>query len=205
MSRTAEQIITAAEEHLKTATFGLRDIESSSPEKKTAGLLNVAVFGRSATFALQNLKSIVPEFEEWYKKKQDDFATDALMKFFNALRRKIEHEAHAPKVGGIHIQHLTREMLGPPPPNAIAAFLGDKEGRSGWRVRLPDGTEKDYYVDFPMVRPIILLQDAPENESKDAVVLAAKYLAKVGAVIAEARQHFIKPPPQSSAEGQPAT
>jgi hypothetical protein len=117
------------------------------------------------------------------------------MKYFNGLRRKIEHEAHAPKVCGVHIQHLStsdmQKHFGAAPPNAVGQFIGDSQGRSGWIVRAPDGTEEHYYVDLPGVRPLIVLEDAPGAE-KDAANLAAKYISTVEAVIAEARQKFIR-------------
>lgn len=192
MPRSAKEIIAAAMEHLKTARFGLQDVNSSSAERKTAGLLNVAVFGRSATFALQNLSSVTPEFDEWYSKKQEELKADVLMTYFNKLRRKITHEAHAPRVTGIQITKFTLDMLGPAPPGAIDAFLGDSEGRSGWTIRLADGSTDKYFVDIPTVRPLIVLQDSPINGVHDAATLATMYLDKVEAVIGDAKQRFIR-------------
>lgn len=190
MTQTAAQIISAAEEHLRTARFGLQDMKV--PARRRPGLLNVIVFGRSATFALQNIKSIVPEFEDWYAKKQEEMRSDSLMKYFNELRRKIEHEAHTPGTTGVYISHFTPDMLGPAPPGAIAAFVGDKYGRSGWEVRMPDGMTEKYYVNIPSVEATMTLADAPGPGDKDAAALAEIYLEKVFSVIAEARERFVR-------------
>jgi hypothetical protein len=153
--------------------------------------LNAVVFSRMATFALQNLSSMIPEFESWYKEKQAIMRADPLMKYFNELRRKIEHEAEAPGVK-VAFSVFTPSMLGPAPSAAVASFAGDEYGRSGWMLRMPDGTFQKYFVDVPSVKAMLTLDDAPVSDDKQAATLAGIYLDRVAAVIAEAREKFVR-------------
>jgi hypothetical protein len=197
MAKTADHVIRAAEEHLRTARLGLADLKGSNPSRRKPGLYNVIVFGRSATFALQNLRSIVPEFEAWYSAKQDEMKLDAMMSFFNSLRRGIEHQAEIP--GGV-ITQITNfnsgdmHRFGPAPPGAISFFIGDENGGTGWEVINPDGTQEKYYVDLPgdIGAVEIGLANSPGGEDEPAHVIAENYLAKVGAIISEARERFIR-------------
>jgi hypothetical protein len=63
-ARSAEQVAQEAEELLQTAYFGLADLRGK-PERRS-GLRNAVVFGRNTTWALQNLRHIVPGFDDWY-------------------------------------------------------------------------------------------------------------------------------------------
>ena len=53
---------------LDTAEFGYKTLTASSPKNRLAGLMNVVVFGRAVTNALQKLRTIEPEFDNWYSK-----------------------------------------------------------------------------------------------------------------------------------------
>jgi hypothetical protein len=197
---TAEQIIVHAEQHLKTAKLGLTDTRGNNPARRSAGLMNAIVFGRSATFALQNLRSVIPEFDEWYKEKQAQMRADPLMKFFNEERRKIQHEGHIAGRGTSHIdrrlklgiENIQREF-GPAPPGAVSFFLGDHTGGSGWLVQMPDGTKEPYYVDVPkhVVNSYMTIA-APGYEHLPASDAVAVYLSRVEAILKEARTNFVR-------------
>src|SRR5205823_5952074 len=103
--RTVEQIIGEAEELLQTAKFGLEDMRK--PARRRSGLRNAVVFGRNTTWALQNLRGVVPDFDEWYGPKQEAMRTDLLMRFFHDLRTQIEKQASTPTAGRTHIESFS--------------------------------------------------------------------------------------------------
>ena len=145
--RTVDQIVGVAEELLRTARFGLEDLRSNT-ERRRAGLLNAIVFGRSATFALQNLRSVVPEFEDWYRIKREEMRQDDLMVFFNELRRKIEHAAETPGSSVGHFHHFGTSLagIGPAPPGATGFIMGDQNGGSCWVIGSTDGTPQKSFT-----------------------------------------------------------
>lgn len=67
---------------LDTAEFGYNVLIGTSPKSKLAGLMNVVVFGRAVTNALQKLRSIEPDFDNWYSKYVEEMSSDPLLKFF---------------------------------------------------------------------------------------------------------------------------
>jgi hypothetical protein len=87
--RTASHVINEAEELLQTARFGLEDMQTR-PARAKSGLRNVIVFGRAVTFALQNLRSVVPDFDAWYAPHQQAMRADPVMSYFSELRTKIK-------------------------------------------------------------------------------------------------------------------
>ena len=154
--RTTADIIKDTEMMLKMAKQGLEDLIKGPPKRKLSGLMNLTVYGRAVTNVLQNLRSInsmKPDFDAWYKKYREEMKNDPLMRYFYKLRSKIlkegllETSTHA-YIRQLRIpEDLTR--FGPPPPNAKGFFIGDNLGGSGWKIQLPDGSIKPYYVELP--------------------------------------------------------
>ena len=167
--RKTSDILKALQETLDTAEFGYIMFAKGSPPQKLLGLRNFIVFGRAVTNVLQNLKSVEPEFEEWYKKHREEMQADPLMKYFYNLRSEILKEGKL-KVGvGVHIKHMSlpydMQRFGRPPPNAKGFFIGDNLGGTGWVIQLPDGSEEKYYVDLPSDIGSVkfLFPDPPES------------------------------------------
>jgi hypothetical protein len=142
---------------------------------------------------------VTPDFDAWYAPKQAEMKADPLMRYFHDLRTSIEKKAATPTVPSVHIHSFTSDTmkrLEPRPPGAIGFFVGDQNGGSGWRVRLPDGSEEPYYVELPQdVAEVHLhLPGAPPPQTgsgNKAVDLVAAYLSKVKALIDEARLKFV--------------
>ncbi len=197
MARSAQDIIGAAEELLRDARFGLEDMLTRPGRAKT-GLRNAVVFGRAVTFALQNLRSVVPDFDTWYGPKRAEMKADSLMRFFHDLRNSIEKQAHTPTSTSMHIVSFSDRdfaRLEPRPPGATGIFIGDHNGGSGWIVPKPDGSQERYYVELPPdIGEVRLdLVDAPKIaglEGAQATDLLRVYLEKVEAIVHEARQRF---------------
>src|SRR5262249_17042181 len=102
MAKHPADVIQAAEDRLRTARFGLADMDN--PDRNRSGLYNAVVFGRMVTFALQNLRSIVPDFDEWYAPHQEAMRSDPLMKYFSDLRTEIEKKTDTPTRVSTHIR-----------------------------------------------------------------------------------------------------
>lgn len=195
-----EAIIQKAEETLKTAQFGFDDL--SDKKRRTSGLRNLIVFGRSVTFVIQNLKTPVGEedFTNWYSPIQDSLKSDVVMKYFVTLRNEILKQGKLPITTSatININPGDMSKLGTPPPGANGFFIGDQLGGSGWIIELPDGTKEHYYVELPTsmadVKQHFSELPVPEDhelKQKPIEELCEAYLSKLGNIIDSAREKFL--------------
>ena len=195
MNRTPSRIVAEAEELLRTARFGLEDMRTRPGRMKT-GLRNAVIFGRNTTWALQNLRSVHPEFQAWYLEKQAEMKADELMRYFHDLRTEIEKKASTPTSTSAHIKSFSGADMAkfePRPSGATGFFIGDQQGGSGWTVRTSDGVEERYYVALPeeIGTVDIRLPNAPGSAAhKSAADLVEQYLEKIGALVSEAKERF---------------
>ena len=152
----------------------------------------IAVDGRTVTFILQNLRSVDPHFDGWYSPFVEEMKTDELLVFFKNLRNLSEKEGedgirgvqYRPSPGsriemspeGLRITYHDSEgnqetLLYSRPTNAIATFIGDQEGGSGFVVKDPDGTERKEYVYLPpTAADVSLIFSAPPGSHKGELV-----------------------------------
>ena len=194
---TAYHIVSEALELLQTAQFGLEDMRLRPGRSKT-GLRNAIVFGRTVTFALQNLRAVTPDFENWYAVKQEELKADPLMRFFHDLRTSIEKKALTPVRMRAHVHSSSTNDLNqfhPAPPNAVSFFIGDSNGGSGWIVRTERGEER-YYIELPKeIGEVSLhLPDVPELNGygdRRADELVEIYLNNLAKLVEEARTKFL--------------
>ena len=193
-NRTIADIIREAEELLQTAKFGLQDIVK--PERARSGLRNAVVFGRSVTWALQNLRGKAPDFDQWYSLKQEAMKADPLMDYFRDLRTQIEKQASTPTGFRGRIKQFSSDDIKrfyPAPPNAAGFFIGNSSGGSGWEVFKSDGSIEKYYIDLPpdIGQLQMTLPGAPDGRTLSAQDLVAAYLEKIEQIVREARQKFL--------------
>jgi hypothetical protein len=192
--KSVQDVIRAAEERLQTARFGLQDM--SKPERAQSGLYNAVVFGRMVTFALQNLRNIAPDFDEWYAPKQEEMRSDPLMRYFWDLRTQIEKQVGRHTATSAHIRSFgsaDMQRFQPAPPGARGFFIGDQNGGSGWEIARADGSTDKYYIDLPPdIGTVTLhLAQAPEqHRGTPAPILVAQYLDRVEQLIREAKARF---------------
>jgi hypothetical protein len=174
--RKTSKVLKALQETLDTAEFGYVMFTKGSHPQKLLGLRNFVVFGRAVTNVLQNLKSVEPEFEEWYKKYRDEMQADPLMRYFYNLRSEILKEGKLNVGVGVHIKQLSlpydMHRFGCPPPNAKSFFIGDNVGGTGWVIQLPNGSEEKYYVDLPTDIGLVkfVFPDPPESYMGQSIV-----------------------------------
>ncbi|MET4149906.1 hypothetical protein [Bradyrhizobium sp. RT7b] len=187
-----KEVFDAIDAKLKIARRGAAEMKN--PSTFQAGLWNAALFGRSVTFTLQNLRGKVDGFDAWYEKKQEEMRADTVMSYFVEARNMIEKSVAEPTWASASLNANIADLFkaaGPPPPGAKTLFVGDQFGGSGWQIQLPDGSTEKYYVDFPkgMVKTSVLLgPKAPKGG--DAHYLVNEYLTKLEALTAEARAKF---------------
>ncbi len=202
--RDRTKILDAARGALDIANHGLELLSDKDEAKVTAGLSNVAVFGRIVTSRLQLLRSADDRFDEWYAPRQEEMAADPLCRYFYELRTDIEHRIPPePTHYGMHIEYLDMRDLAPlwaaAPPGARSLFIGDSQGRNGFEVDLPDGTVETYYVELPpavRVRDLKTLPNAPTTHLGRPIVdtslgaLARLYLAYLSNLVQSAASEF---------------
>ncbi|MDI3202790.1 hypothetical protein [Pseudomonas shahriarae] len=198
--------IKRAEQVLNTAYFGLKVLKSGDPSERSAGLRNVLVFGRSVTFVIQNLRSIVGEsrFNNWYAPLQDQMRADPLMRYFVDARNNLEKQgrldvAVSGTINGFNSRDL--EKLEKPPFESTSFFMGDETGGSGWQVDLGGGESVKYYISIPKsigeFRQVFhSLPDNIPQELRDLSTdkLCAIYLDKLSNLLAATKKEFLLGP-----------
>ncbi len=153
----------------------LNNKESSTRTKQKA-LASIIVFGRTVTFVIQNLRSIVGEknFNDWYQPIVDEMKNDELLNAFKNARNNLEKQGHLNTHTSMHIKSLDSNSLNKymkdRPENAKSFFIGDTLGGSGWIIELEDGTTEKLYVDIDFNEQIdinvFLFQQGIKHKSK---------------------------------------
>lgn len=195
MTATAEIAIRSATDRLKAARAGVADMQAG-PDRYQSGMMNAVMLGRTITIALQNMRGSVEGFDEWYQPHQDEMKSDDTMRFFIDLRNRLEKQAITPTYSGVELRgtgNLLR-AFGPPPPGAKGQFIGDRYGRSGWVIVLPDGSEDEYFVSLPkhMVSTEVYFDtEIPELKGIDPIVAITRYLDRLETLISDARSRFL--------------
>ena len=195
-----EAIVVRAEETLFTAKLGLGHLGSQDPRIRAAGLRNAIVFGRAVTNVLQNLRSKVPEFDDWYQKRVEVMKKDEPATFFYQLRSRILKQGELSLSSSVAICGNSMEILRnfETPPRARAFFIGDRLGGSGREVETASGEVERYYVQIPDGLPgleidiDIHLTDVPaQYRDIPATVLCTRYLDYLSTLVADARHRFV--------------
>ncbi|EJM70451.1 hypothetical protein PMI29_01612 [Pseudomonas sp. GM49] len=199
------KIINRAEEILQTAQYGLDDLKSSNGQRRLAGLRNLVVFGRSVTFVIQNLSSVVDDFNGWYAPIQKELASSPVMNYFKELRNEVLKQGRLETGISGSASFSGDELMkqGKRPFGAKGFIIGDMYGGSGWIVELPDGSEITYYVDLPKTIGDfkLVFSNIPEK-FKSAIgetsveKLAEDYLKSLAEIIDSCRSNFLDRPVQ---------
>ncbi|TSA26595.1 hypothetical protein D4R71_03540 [bacterium] len=140
------------------------------PGQKRDTISRVAVEGRSITNILQNLRSVIDNFDVWYQPFVVEMSNDPLLKYFYQLRtstlKKGDDKIKGVRVSarsnasislnpkGIDVKYIDDHniehiLFHPQPQNTISKFLGDQEGGAGFVLKTPDGKEVKQYVYIP--------------------------------------------------------
>jgi hypothetical protein len=212
-----EAVLHRVEETLQTAMHGLDDVLAVQRDRRMSGLRNLIVFGRSVTFVLQNLRSVVDDgdFDAWYTPRQEAMKASPLMRYLVYARSALEKQGKLSVATGARLNSLSTndiKKFGRPPANARSFFIGDQLGGTGWEVELPDGSKVKYYVelptsvgevkqqfsDFPVTKALELADRSVED-------LCRTYVAELTQLVAAARNRFISSSRQADGAKRRAT
>lgn len=200
--KTAAEIFYRVRRTLRDAENALADfLTNPSPPQQRSSLRNFVVYGRTVTFVLQKLRSVVSDFNEWYEPIRAEMKNDPLLQFFKRLRSEILKEGEDKVATAVHIRlSMPRDIskFGPPPPGATGFFIGDGEGGSGWIVRAPDGTETKHYVEVPdEIAEVSFMFDNPPQVHLGVPIsdcspanLCKLYLAYLTKIVNDAQRRF---------------
>jgi hypothetical protein len=186
MSRIYE-ILNEANERLSVAKCGLAMVISGQGEGRI-GIRNVAVFGRMVTFATNNLRSSIANFEAWDTEAKSRHFNNVECQYMYKLRNVIEKEARTPTSISMQLSSFNTNDLNKfeRPPGAKDFFIGDQNGGTGWMVEDAEGNQTPYYVSLPSeIGNVSLL--LPENDGKDAGEVTAKYVTSLEAYLTEVK------------------
>jgi hypothetical protein len=197
-----EAVLLRVDETLQTAKLGLSDLLDTGRARRMAGLRNLIAFGRSVTFVLQNLRSVVrDEFDRWYEPHQKSLKDDPLMRYFVEARNELEKQGRLSVTTRAYIRSFSSDDIrkfGRPPIGAKGFFIGDQLGGCGWEVALADGSTEKYYVELPssigeVTQHFSNLPEAMSPELKGATVeeLCQRYIERLTVLVDSARSHFI--------------
>lgn len=189
-------VLRRAREALEIAEQALKD--ARDPRRRLIALRNVVVFGRSVTNIIENLRSRVERFDEWYKPRSEEMARDPLLKFFYKLRTEILKEGNLGTTSYTYAERFSSEQLKqlPRPANAKAFFAGDQLGGSGWQVEVAPGVIEKFYVELPEgfgLTSGLIFSDAPEAgdlREQDALKQCAIYLERMRAILMAAESRW---------------
>lgn len=202
---SAHDVLEKTRSLLATTQRGLQDLQGSDPAVRPMGIYNVAVFGRSTTLVLQNLRTVDKDgFDAWYAPFKAEMTEDPLMKYFTKLRNEILKEGPPSLSMSMTIHHLDTSDLQPlmenPPPGATSFFIGEsRTGGSGWEVMLPDGTTAKYYVQLPesvRMDMSLHLPDPPSEHAGQPLpytsvdAISQLYVSYLANLVSEAERQF---------------
>ncbi|MCF2848867.1 hypothetical protein NH514_16325 [Pseudoalteromonas sp. ACER1] len=197
------EVLVRTEQTLETAKHGFDDLVSKNKVRRFTGLRNLIVFGRSVTFVLQNLKSVIGKdrFDSWYEPHQESMKQDVVMKYFVKLRNELEKQGRLPVSSSARIHNFSSDMISKykQPPGTVGFFIGDQLGGSGFEVELPDGTKEKYYVEIPssvaeVTQHFNELPVPDDNELKAQTIeqLSEYFLNTLEALLDNARKEFLE-------------
>ncbi|MGD9534812.1 MAG: hypothetical protein AB7V56_13720 [Candidatus Nitrosocosmicus sp.] len=205
MTRTAQSLMNECKDILYFIKGELAELGKGPSHSKINNMRNIVVYGRQVSFILQKLRSVLPEgqFDKWYEPYKEEMKNDELMKFFVDLRNSIEKEGNTKTINVGHIRRLDTSMLpklmGNQHPYATSFFMGDTKGRSGWEIKLPDGTEDKIFVEIPeeVLTVKFFFQNPPKShldikvETSDPFFLCQCYYEYIKKMVNDANTKLI--------------
>ena len=190
--KSAADCIAGARQMLDHARTGQRDYLAAG-ERRLSGLYAAVTSARSVTFALQNMNGHVDGADAWYESVRARLRADAVARFFVDLRNRIEKQGtHGHARARLNITYANgAEMMREAPPGATGFILGDPLGRSGWEVKLPDGSKQIVYFTLPPDVGTSTLHLAEAPEGRDIADLLDEYLRLLEDILTEAETTFL--------------
>ncbi len=204
MGKSVFEVLSNVDNVLELVRRGYGDLVGERPESRVPGYWNLATWGRSVTFTLQNLRGPIGAdvFDKWYDPQKEAMIADPVMRHFVEVRNEVLKEGQTTAspalsltMDGRDLEPLRRN----PPEGASGFFIGDRFGGSGWEIILPDGSKQKLYVQLPASVQFdfrLIVDDPPSvhrgQPIKDQSIqhLAKLYLAWLEELVAGAHEHF---------------
>lgn len=150
---SVESKLNNIKEAIRELEYEFNLYKNSNNHNKIVHMKNFITRGRSVTFIIQNLKSVVEveTFNNWYIPWQNKMKQNEILKVLVTMRNEIEKQGKIETSVGVYIEKLDSNDidLSNPPSNAVSYFIGDQIGGSGWEIELEDGCKEKIYVDLP--------------------------------------------------------
>ena len=195
-------ILKRARRTLKSAQYGLEQLASENPELRRIGLKDAVVYGRAVTNVLENLRSIEPDFEQWYDGWRIKLKDDPISSYLYKLRSQILKQGRVATSVTLSFDVLSSSMIAGAmrdrPFGAKGFVIGDDLGGSGWEVAKSHGETEIQYVPSSLEPGIgkrveFHFVDAPENIRRISVNrICGHYIDLMTAIVDDAWNRFGK-------------
>lgn len=190
---SVSSVLESAERTLEVAELGWRDYRQGG-ERRWAGLVNAVVSARSTTNVLQNLRGLVPAYDEWWTREREVLNNPVAQWFVN-VRNAIEKQGvlgNTDRVIAVHSFNagLWSALEAAQPRGTIRTIIGDDLGRNAWVVALPDGSTHKVYFSLPAenVDHYFEIENAPGGRRIEE--LYPQYFDQVKGLVEKAKREF---------------
>lgn len=195
-AKNVDHALARANDLLRAARYGVTILRDAPGPDKIVGVFNVAVFGRSVTFALQNLRTVVgDDFDNWYRDVQAEMQSSDLCRYMLELRNEILKEGTPQTRITQHMGTLTMTTSGEvvsyePPEGGVPSLSAKSDGEGGVIVALIPSAEapRAYEIGEPPTTHLGLDISGESFES-----LAAIYCDYLEQILERATAHFSDP------------
>lgn len=182
-------ILAAADRAADIAEKGWSDYTGPGPGRY-AGLTTAIVAGRRIPHLLRTLKNTAPGWDDWWEAMGPlHDTTDAA--YIAQLRTIMDHPGVEPGPREDHLDAtFSRELMRRAPRGTVSWFLNDDLGRSGWKVKLPDGSLEDVFFTIPMPIARAYASYAVAPDGRPLEMVFPGYLWAMRSLIATAHERF---------------
>lgn len=182
-------ILATANRAADLAEQGWVDYVGAGP-RRYAGLANAVCLVRSIPSSLRRLKGRVGDWEAWWE-RSGSLHNDPDGLWIGQLRNSFDRAGTASGVPEVHLDAVfSSELDWRAPRGTVSTFVGDELGRTGWKVRMPDGTIETVFftIPIPLARAYASLTVAADGRHLDAVF--PRYLHAMRELVCSATTTF---------------
>lgn len=179
--------MTHTEIKLNEAKYFLEQMKQhiDSPEEFVYNLSAFLSAARSVTFIMQNEFSKIPEFREWYRRKQKKMENSELFRFFNGLRVAAIHRKVVIPNRNVKIEFTETITVG----DSIVVEARDKDGNLLQRHESDFQPESSVENEHEDVKTEVYWYFDEKPES-DAITLCTRYIEELELLVKECTEKF---------------
>lgn len=204
--RTVAGVLAAARANFDAAQVGYHDLVGPESWRRLPGLRNAIVQSVGVSHALQNLRHLVPDFDEWWDLKVAEMEAEPILAYIYPLRTQMLKQARDPNVAGDSVisveidQRKVAELESRPPPGAtrLQIYWTGATFTAAWLVDNGDGSIRMEEVPVPgtVTGTALHFPDAPttfrgrEFDNTAANILSI-YTGYAGELVSEAEKRWL--------------